>query len=84
MPGAAPTQTSPDTLVTSTVPVVTLGVGVAYEYRGVFVRAGYEVTNWFGLFERPVFVDDFAEGKFVRSPANLALDGFFVQLGLTF
>jgi hypothetical protein len=67
-----------------TVPVVTLGVGVSYEYRGVFVRAGYEVTNWFGLFERPVFVDDFAEGKFVRQPANLALDGFFVQLGLSF
>jgi hypothetical protein len=29
-------------------------------------------------------VDDFAEGKFVRQPANLALDGFFVQLGLSF
>jgi hypothetical protein len=67
-----------------TVPVMTLGVGVSYDYRGVFVRAGYEVTNWFGLFERPAFVDDFAEGKFVRQPANLALDGFFFQLGLSF
>lgn len=67
-----------------TVPVVTLGVGIGYEFRGVFVRAGYEVTNYFGLSERPVFVDDFAEGKFVRQRANLALDGFFLQLGLAF
>ena len=67
-----------------TVPVVTLGVGIGYEYRGVFVRAGYEVTNYFGLFERPTFVDDFAEGKFVKRSSNLALDGFFFQLGLTF
>lgn len=67
-----------------TVPVLTLGVGVSYEYRGVFLRAGYEVTNWFGLFERPTFTDSFAEGKFVRQSSNLALDGLFVQLGLTF
>jgi len=48
------------------------------------VRAGYEVTNWFGPFERPTFVDDLAEGKFVRRSGNLALDGFFFQVGLAF
>ena len=67
-----------------TVPVLTLGVGINYEYRGFFLRAGYEVTNFFNLFERPTFVDSFAEGKFVRQSAGLALDGFFVQLGLSF
>jgi len=67
-----------------TVPVVSLGVGLVYEYRGVFVRAGYEVTNWLGPFERPTFVDDFAEGKFVRRSGNLGLDGIFLQLWLTF
>ncbi|HEX3150172.1 MAG TPA: Lpg1974 family pore-forming outer membrane protein [Gemmataceae bacterium] len=67
-----------------TVPVVTLGVGISYEYRGVFVRLGYEVTNFIGLFERPTFVDDFAQGKIVRQSNNLALDGFFIQLGLSF
>ena len=46
-----------------TVPVISLGVGIMYEYRGVFIRAGYEVTNFIGLFERPTFVDDFAQGK---------------------
>jgi Legionella pneumophila major outer membrane protein precursor len=67
-----------------TVPVVSLGVGITYECHGVFVRAGYEVTNWFGPFERPTFVDDLAEGKFVRRSGNLALDGFFFQVGLAF
>ena len=67
-----------------TVPVLTLGVGLSYEYRGFFVRAGYEVTQFYNLFERPTFVDGFAEGKFVRQVSNLALDGLFVQLGLTF
>ena len=46
--------------------------------------AGYEVTNWFGLFERPAFVDTFSEGKFVNRSSNLALDGLFVQAGLSF
>jgi Legionella pneumophila major outer membrane protein precursor len=67
-----------------TVPVISLGVGIGYEYRGLFLRAGYEVTNYFGLFERPTFVDDFAEGKYVKRSSNLALDGFFVQVGLSF
>jgi Legionella pneumophila major outer membrane protein precursor len=67
-----------------TVPVVSLGVGISYEYRGVYLRAGYEVTNFIGLFERPAFVDDFAQGKIVRQSNNLALDGFFIQLGLSF
>jgi Legionella pneumophila major outer membrane protein precursor len=67
-----------------TVPVLTLGVGITYEYRGFFVRAGYEVTNFFNLFERPTFVDSFAEGKFIQQSAGLALDGFFVQIGLSF
>jgi hypothetical protein len=67
-----------------TVPMITLGVGLSYEYRGLFIRAGYEVTNFLGLFERATFVDDFAEGKYVRQSNNLALDGFFFQVGLTF
>lgn len=67
-----------------TVPVVSLGVGISYQYRGLFIRAGYEVTNWFGLFERPVFTDSFSEGKVLRYSTNLALDGLFVQFGLEF
>jgi len=67
-----------------TVPVVTLGVGVSYQYRGLSIRAGYEVSNWFGVFERPAFTDDFAEGKFLRQSSSLGIDGVFVQLGLEF
>lgn len=67
-----------------TVPVATLAVGVSYQYHGLLIRAGYEVTNWFGVFERPAFYDDFAEGKVMRRGSNLGLDGLFVQLGLQF
>ena len=42
------------------------------------------MSHWFGLFERPMFVDDLAEAKFVRQTSNLSLDGLFLQLGLAF
>ena len=42
------------------------------------------MTNFLGLFEPSTFVDDFAEGKYVRQSNNLVLDGFFVQVGLSF
>lgn len=67
-----------------TVPFATVGLGLSYEYRGVSVRIGYEVTNFFGLFERSYFVDDFAEGKFINRSSNLGLDGLSIQFGLSF
>jgi hypothetical protein len=67
-----------------TVPFAALGIGLSYEYRGLFLRAGYEVTNYFGLFERQYYVDDFAEGKTLNRSSNLALDGLFLQFGLAF
>lgn len=67
-----------------TVPVVTIGVGMQWRYRGAFLRAGYEVTNWFGVFERAAFADDFAEGKVIRQRTDLGLDGLFIQGGLEF
>ncbi|HVK14205.1 MAG TPA: Lpg1974 family pore-forming outer membrane protein, partial [Gemmataceae bacterium] len=67
-----------------TVPFATLGIGLSYEYRGLFFRAGYEVTNYFGLVERPYYVNDFAEGKVLNRSSNLALDGMFLQFGLAF
>jgi hypothetical protein len=67
-----------------TVPFATVGIGLSYEYRGLFFRAGYEVTNYFGLFERPYYTNDFAEGKVMNRSTNLALDGVFLQFGLSF
>jgi len=66
------------------VPYLQLGVGMEYRYNGVFLRAGYEVTNWFQVVDRPVFLNDFAEGKLTRRVTNLALDGLFLQAGFRY
>jgi hypothetical protein len=66
------------------VPVVELAAGVAWQYRGMRVSAGYEAANWFNLVSRPVFVDDFAEGKYTRRTSDLGLEGLFLQLALAF
>jgi hypothetical protein len=66
------------------VPVLNVGVGGGWQYRSVYVRAGYEITNYFDLIDQPRFTDDVTPGKFVPRTANLSLEGLFVQFGMTF
>jgi hypothetical protein len=66
------------------VPVLDLGVGVTWQYRNLHVSAGYEMSNWFGLVDSPDFVDDLHQGKMARKVGDLSLDGFMVQMGLSF
>jgi hypothetical protein len=66
------------------VPVVELAAGVAWQYRGLRVSAGYEAANWFNLVSRPVFVNDFAEGKYTRRISDLGLEGLVLQLSYAF
>lgn len=68
----------------ATVPFLQLGLGVEYRYNGVFLRAGYEVTQFLNVVDRPVFLDDFAEGKLTRRVTNVALDGLFLQAGFSY
>jgi hypothetical protein len=60
------------------------GAGVAWEYRRVHVAVGYELQNWFHLADRNMFVDDFAEGKFVRQSGDLGLHAVFFRLGFLY
>lgn len=66
------------------VPVVGMGLGVAWEYRGLTFRAGYEAVNWFGLIERPTLTNDFSEGKLLPRLNDLSIDGFFLQLAFAY
>jgi hypothetical protein len=66
------------------VPFAGVGLGVAWEYRGLTIRAGYEAVNWFSLIERPALIDSFSEGKLVPLQSDLSLDGFFLQMAFTF
>lgn len=61
-------------------PVVSVGVGGSYAWRGVSLAVGYEVTQWFGAISRPTFTDDFADGRVARRRTDLSLDGVFIRL----
>jgi hypothetical protein len=61
-------------------PVLELGFGVTYQYRGWRITAGYEYTNWFGLADLPDFVDDFHQGKFTHRVSDVSIDGLVVRI----
>jgi hypothetical protein len=70
--------------VQKVVPFTTVGVGAGWQYRTFSLRAGYEITHWFGLIDQPRFTDDVGRGRFVPTPANLSLEGLFVQATVQF
>lgn len=70
--------------VTKIVPVASIAIGGGWQYRTVSLRAGYEVTHWFGLTGPLRFTDDVAQGRLVAKSSDLSLEGFFVQVGIVF
>jgi hypothetical protein len=70
--------------VRKVVPVSTIAIGGGWQYRTVSIRAGYEITQWYGLGERTRFVDDVGQGKINPQSTNLSLEGLFLQFGMTF
>jgi hypothetical protein len=68
----------------TTIPVLEVGTGVGWQYRNLWVAAGYEVTNWFNLIDSPILTNDFAEGRIGRRHGDLSLEGLFLQLGLAY
>ncbi|HTK77605.1 MAG TPA: Lpg1974 family pore-forming outer membrane protein [Gemmataceae bacterium] len=67
-----------------TVPVLELASGLSWEYRNFTASVGYEIANWFNLFDSPYFIDDFAEGKIGRRRSDVSLEGVFFRLGMAF
>lgn len=66
------------------VPMGSIALGAGWQYRTLSIRAGYEITHWQGIYERPRFVDDVSQGKVITRPANLTLEGLFIQASLSF
>jgi hypothetical protein len=66
------------------VPTIGLAIGGGWQHGRVSVRAGYEITHYIGLIDQPRFIDDAAEGRVLTRPADLSLEGLFVQFGLAF
>ena len=48
------------------------------------ISGGYELTNWFDVADRSMFVDSVHEGAYSPSSMNLLLEGFFLRGGFTY
>lgn len=70
--------------VRKVVPLLSVGIGGGWQYKSVWLRGGYEITNYFGLIDQPRFTDDVTPGKFVTQTSNLSLEGLFFQVGMNF
>jgi Legionella pneumophila major outer membrane protein precursor len=65
-------------------PVFGSGIGLGWERRGVAVRVGYEMTNWFNLIDQIRFTNDLAEGKLTTRQTDLSMEGLFVQFAVQY
>ncbi len=70
--------------VRKVVPFGSVAIGGGWQYRSIAMRAGYEIQHWQGIFERPRFVDDVSQGKVITRPANLCLEGLFLQVSVIY
>lgn len=70
--------------VRKVVPFGSVAIGGGWQYRSVALRAGYEVTHFQGIFERPRFVDDVSPGKLINRPSSLSLEGLFLQASVIY
>ncbi len=70
--------------VRKVVPFGSVAIGGGWQYRSIAIRAGYEVQYWQGIFDRPRFVDDVGQGKVITRPANLSLEGLFMQVSVIY
>jgi Legionella pneumophila major outer membrane protein precursor len=61
------------------VPVLEMGLGLSYQYRGWRLTAGYEFVNWVGLVDQIDFVSDTSVGKPGRRTGDLSLDGLVLR-----
>ncbi len=66
------------------VPALEAAVGASWRDERFEFSGGYELTNWFNLADRTMFVDNVHEGAYSPDSMDLLLDGFFVRGGMMF
>jgi hypothetical protein len=66
------------------VPVLELGLGVAWQGEHMRLSVGYELQNWFDMVNSPTFPSPSNIGLPVRRFSDLSLEGLAVQLGVFF
>lgn len=66
------------------VPVAHVGIGGGWSSGRITLRAGYEITNYFGLIEAPRFSSEFAPGRTTTRSEDFSLEGLVVTVGLSY
>jgi hypothetical protein len=66
------------------VPMMMMGAGFSVELEHVWIKFGYELTNWFDMVRSPDFSDGTSIGHVSHRYSDLSLEGLRVQLGLVF
>ncbi len=66
------------------VPVAEAALGIAWRHDWLEFDAGYEVTNWFNLGNRSMFVDDADAGAYAPLANDILLDGWFLRCAVLF
>ena len=57
--------------------------GMNWCWKNLSVGAGYEMTKWFNVGERSMFVDNVREGSYASISKDLLLEGLFINLTVT-
>lgn len=70
--------------VRKVVPMGSIAVGGGWQYKSISLRGGFEITHYQNAFERPRFTDDVGQGKVITRPANLTLEGLFLQVAVSY
>lgn len=65
-------------------PAIEAAVGLTWRCDWIELACGYELTNWFDLSDRSMFVDSAHEGAYSPSSTNLLLDGVFARMSFVF
>ena len=61
------------------VPVASMTLGAGWRYGNLYLLAGYQFVNWFGLVQAPDFVDDLHQGKLTMRSGDLSLEGLVLR-----
>lgn len=66
------------------VPALEAALGGSWRNERFEISGGYELTNWFNVAERSMFVDSVHEGAYSPKSMDLLLEGFFVRGAILF
>ncbi|QDS88711.1 hypothetical protein EC9_29030 [Rosistilla ulvae] len=65
-------------------PAIEAAAGISWRCDHIELACGYELTNWFDVSDRSMFVDSAHEGAYSPNSMNLLLDGVFARFAFLY